>query len=145
MCKAPQPGVHLQKPLPHRPGNLLRKNSVQAGKRHPRPIGRKHRSKAGADPALHKVPYPLDRRSVAAARNPECLLFNFFLQKHTCQRMLGVKIRRPDPDQQRGIRVYPVPCIVAHAIGDHPPLFAGRSNHLTAGTHAERVHAPSIL
>lgn len=70
-------------------------------------------------------------------------MLNSALEEHTCKRMLTAKIFRTDADQQRAVGVDAVACVVAHAVGDDAVFFAGGGDDRSAGTHAERINAPS--
>ena len=142
MGEAVQPRVKQADALPHGVRQLARQDLVERGGRHARPVGGlyvpKMRGRAGAQKILHA----LRRRTIPIAPRAEGCLLKAALPLHAGQRLIAPEIFRPDADQQGGIGVPAVARIAAHAVRHNTAFLTGSGHHLSAGTHAEGVHAP---
>ena len=86
----------------------------------------------------------LHRRIIIAAAEFESRFFKPALKIHSLQRMAAAEVRRGYTDQQRRIGINLIAGIFAHSVGYQTPVFRGRRNNRTAGTHTESIERTPV-
>ena len=106
-------------------------------------VAGQHGAGGGAGLAGKQIFHALAGRAQAAGGFKGRAL-NAPLEGHARQRMIAAEILRANAHQHGGIGIAPVAGMMAHAVHVHAARLAGSVDHLSAGAHAEGVHAALI-